>query len=182
LFKFIKSTEKIIDINSGYGLCAVCLLEIYPKAEVYGIEPDDHRARIASAVTGQRVAFKSARLPDIPQVKNLFDCAVMIDLIQNLNDNDFKLILNKLKNQFSTEGNLLLRAPVPINQAAFWVVWYNNIWFKITGKKPCYRSKEQIEEVLLQSGFKIESVEPSGAGRKKCWILAKVKPNYNENS
>ena len=60
------------------------------------------------------------------------------------------------------------------------MVWYNNIWFKITGKKPCYRSKEQIEEVLLQSGFKIEAVEPSGAGRKKCWILAKVKPNYNE--
>ena len=180
LFKFIKSAEKIIDINSRYGLCAVCLLEIFPKAKVYGIEPDDHRARIASAVTGERGEIECARLPDIPQPKDPVDCAVMIDLIQNLNDNEFKFILNKLKNQLCSGGNLLLRAAVPINQAAFWMVWCKNVWIKITGKKPCYRSKEQIKEVLLQSGFKIEAVEPSGAGRKKCWILAKVKPNYNE--
>jgi len=28
--------------------------------------------------------------------------------------------------------------------------------------------------VLLQSGFEIEAVKPSGSGRKKYWVFAKV--------
>ncbi|MCD4789040.1 MAG: MMPL family transporter, partial [Bacteroidales bacterium] len=82
LFKFIKSPEKIIDINTGYGLCSVCLLEIYSKAKVYGIEPDGHRARISSKVIGKRGSIKCAKAPDIPQSEDPVDCAVMIDVIQ----------------------------------------------------------------------------------------------------
>ncbi|MBW1643249.1 MAG: MMPL family transporter, partial [Deltaproteobacteria bacterium] len=82
LFKFIKSPEKIMDINTGYGLCSVCLLEIYPKAKVYGIEPDSHRARISSKVIGQRGFIKCAKVPDIPQTEDPVDCAVMIDVVQ----------------------------------------------------------------------------------------------------
>ena len=55
------------------------------------------------------------------------------------------------------------------------MVWFENIWFKIIGIKPCYRSADEIKQVLLQSGSEIEAVEPSGSGRKKCWVFAKVK-------
>jgi predicted exporter len=175
LFKFIKSPEKIIDINTGYGLCSVCLLEIYPKAKVYGIEPDGHRARISSKVIGQRGSIKYAKAPDIPQTEDPVDCAVMIDVIQHLKDDEFKLTLKKLSKQLCQGGSLLLRAASPINKGVSRMVWFENFWHKIIGIKPCYRSEEEVKQVLLQSGFEIEAVEPSGSGRKKYWVFAKVR-------
>ena len=175
LFKFIKSPEKIIDINTGYGFCAVCLLEIYPKAKVYGIEPDSHRARISSKVIGQRGHIKCARAPDIPQTEDPVDCAVMIDVIQYLKDDELELILKRLSMQLCLGGSLLLRTASPNNKVVFPMVWCENIWFKFIGIKPCYRSAEEIKQVLLQSGFKIEAVEPSGSGRKGRWFFARLK-------
>jgi len=175
LFKFIKSPEKIIDINIGYGLCAACLLEIYPKAKIYGIEPDGHRARISSKVIGQRGHIKCARAPDIPQTEDPVDYAVMIDVIQHLKDDELKLTLKKLSMQLCPGGSLLLRAASPINKGVSRVVWYENIWHKIIGIKPCYRSAEEIKQVLLQSGFEIEAVEPAGLGRKGRWFFARLK-------
>ena len=180
LFKFIRSPKKVIDMNAGYGLCAACLLEIFPKTRIYGIEPDEHRARIASAVIGQRGKIKCARPQDIPQIKDPADCAVMIDTVQYLKDDELQLILKRIIRQLCPGGSLLLRASFSLNNAVFWMVWCENIWFKMIGKKPCNRSAEEIKEVMLQSGFKIEAVETSGAGRKKCWILAKVKPKHKE--
>ncbi len=173
LFKFIKSPEKIIDMNAGYGLCSACLLEILPKTKVYGIEPDEHRARIASAVIGQRGEIKCARPLDISQTKDPVDCAVMIDTVQYLKDDELQLILDRLRKQLCPGGSLLLRAAVSINKAVFWMVWCENIWFKVIGKKPIYRSAEEIKQVLLQSGFQIEAVVPSGSGRKKYWVFAR---------
>ncbi len=175
LFKFIKSPEKIIDINTGYGLCAVCLLEIYPKAKIYGIEPDGHRARISSKVIGQRGHIKCAKAPDTPQTKDPVDCALMIDVIQYLKNDELKLTLKRLSMQLCPGGSLLLRAASPINKAVSRMVWFENIWHKIIGIKPCYRSEEEIKQVLLQSGFEIEAVKPSGSGRKKYWVFAKVR-------
>jgi cyclopropane fatty-acyl-phospholipid synthase-like methyltransferase len=175
LFKFIKSPEKIIEIATGYGFCAVCLLEIYPKAKVYGVEPDGHRARISSAVIGQRGFIKCARALDIPETEDPVDCAVMIDVIQHLKNQELELILKRLSRQLCPGGSLLLRAPYPINKAVSRVVWYKNIWFKIIGTKPRYRSGEEIKQVLLQSGFGIEAVKPSGSGRKGRWFFARLK-------
>ncbi|MEA3436194.1 MAG: MMPL family transporter [Thermodesulfobacteriota bacterium] len=175
LFKFIKSPEKIIDIRTGYGLCAVCLLEIYPKAKIYGIEPDGHKARISSKVIGQRGHIKCAKAPDIPQTKDPADCAMMIDIIQHLKDDELELTLKRLSMQLCPGGSLLLRAAFPINKAVSRMVWFENIWHKIIGIKPCYRSVEEIKQVLLQSGFEIEAVESSGSDHKKYWVFAKVK-------
>ncbi len=174
LFKFIKSPEKIIDINTGYGLCAVCLLEVYPKAKVYGIEPDGHRARISSKVIGQRGHINCARAPDIPQTEDPVDCALMIDAIQYLKDDELKLTLKRLKGKLCPGGSLLLRAASPINKAVSRMACCENMWHKIIGKKPCHRSAEEIKQLLLKSGFEIEAVKPSGSGRKKYWVFAKV--------
>ncbi len=175
LFKFIKSPEKIIDINTGYGLCAACLLEIYPKAKVYGIEPDGHRARISSKVIGQRGHIECARAPDIPQTDYPVDCAVMIDVIQYLTDDKLKLTLKRLSMQLCPGGSLLLRAASPYNKVVSRMVWFENIWHKIIGIIPCYRPEEEIKQALLQSGFEIEAVEPSDSGRKGKWFFARLK-------
>ncbi len=154
---------------------AACLLEIYPKAKVYGIEPDSHRARISSKVIGQRGQIECARAPDIPQPEYPVDCAVMIDVIQYLKGDELKLTLKRLSMQLCPGGSLLLRAASPINKADSRMVWFENIWHKIIGIKPCYRPEEEIKQALLQSGFEIEAVEPSDSGRKGKWFFARLK-------
>ena len=77
--------------------------------------------------------------------------------------------------QLCPGGSLLLRAASPINRAVSRMVWHENLWHKIIGIKPCYRSEEEIKQVLSQSGFEIEAVKPSGSGRKKYWVFAKLR-------
>jgi len=69
---------------------------------------------------------------------------------------------------------LTKNVPVTVNKAVS-RVWCENFWHKIIGIKPCYRSEEEIKQVLLQSGFEIEAVESSGSGNKKCWVFAKLR-------
>ena len=77
--------------------------------------------------------------------------------------------------QLCPGGSLLLRAASPINKADSRMVWFENIWHKIIGIKPCYRPEEEIKQALLQSGFEIEAVEPSDSGRKGKWFFARLK-------
>ncbi|MDY6793492.1 MAG: MMPL family transporter [Thermodesulfobacteriota bacterium] len=175
LFNFIESPQKIIELNSGYGLGAVCLLEIYPKAKVYGIEPDSQKARIASIVTGQRGFIKCAKTPELPQPTDPVDCAVMIDTIQHLTDDELKLTLKRLNLQLCPGGSLLIRAAFPNQKAVFPILWCENIWRKIMGIKPLYRSEDEIKQVLVRSGFEIQAVAPSAAGGKGQWFFARLR-------
>ena len=59
LDKYVKNPRRIIDIGCGYGVPATWLLEIYPQAEVYGLEPDEERVLIASRVIGNRGQCRS---------------------------------------------------------------------------------------------------------------------------
>jgi len=99
---------------------------------------------------------------------------MMIDVIQHLKDDEFKLTLKRLSMQLCPGGSLLLRAASPNNKAVSRMVWFENIWHKIIGIKPCYRAEDEIKQMLLQSGFEIEAVKPSGSGSKKYWVLAKI--------
>jgi uncharacterized protein len=54
LHQYVQNPRSIIDIGCGYGIPAVELLEIYPDAKVYGLEPDESRVLIASQVIGNR--------------------------------------------------------------------------------------------------------------------------------
>ena len=52
LDKYVKNPRRIIDIGCGYGIPATWLLEIYPQAKVFGLEPDEERVLIANRVIG----------------------------------------------------------------------------------------------------------------------------------
>ena len=52
LDQYVQNPRRIIDIGCGFGVPATWLLEIYPQAKVFGLEPDEERVLIANRVIG----------------------------------------------------------------------------------------------------------------------------------
>ncbi len=67
LHQYVQNPRRIIDIGCGYGIPAVWLLEIYPTARVYGLEPDEERVLVAAYAVGNRGSVSVGRAPDLPQ-------------------------------------------------------------------------------------------------------------------
>ena len=70
---YVQNPRRIIDIGCGYGIPATWLLEIYPDAKVYGLEPDEVRVLIASHVISSRGHIEVGRAPDLPVVEGEVD-------------------------------------------------------------------------------------------------------------
>ncbi len=175
LQRFLETPEIIMDIGSGYGVPVVWILELFPEARVFGIEPDYEKTRISNRVIGDRGSIIQGRAPDLPAVPDPADAALMIDVIQYLTDDQLKLILGRLSRQLSGEGILVIRARAHFEKGIGLPGLIENIRSRIFGTKLHYRSVLEIRTRLIEAGFEIQAVEPSGRGRTKTWFLAQIK-------
>jgi len=171
---FLKTPEIIMDIGSGYGVPAIWILELFPEARVFGIEPDYEKTRISNRVIGDRGSIIQGRAPDLPAVPDPADAALMIDVIQYLTDDQLKLTLGRLSRQLRGEGLLVIRASAHFEKGICLPGLIENIRSRIFGTKLYYRSVREIRTRLIEAGFEIKAVEPSGRGRTKTWFLAQV--------
>lgn len=174
LARFLNTPKTIMDIGSGYGVNAVWLLELFPEARVYGIEPDYDKVRISSRVIGERGSIKQGSPPDLPIVPGPPDTAIMIDVTHYLKDDELSLTLKRVHDQLRDNGSLLIRAIAPSKNRIPRACWIENVWHKILRRSCHYRSADQIKSMILQAGFEEVVVEPSGTGHKKTWFLAKT--------
>ena len=88
--------RSVADIGCGYGVPACWILERFPDAMVYGMDPDPRRTRVASRVIEKRGVITVAGAPDIPETPGPVDMAMMLDIIHFLDDEQFSLTLKKL--------------------------------------------------------------------------------------
>jgi cyclopropane fatty-acyl-phospholipid synthase-like methyltransferase len=175
LQRFLETPEIIMDIGSGYGVPAVWILELFPEARVFGIEPDYEKTMISNRVIGDRGSIIQGRAPDLPAVPDPADAALMIDVIQYLTDDQLKLTLGRLSRQLRGEGILVIRARAHFEKGIGLPGLIENIRSRIFGTKLNYRSVQEIRTRLIEAGFEIQAVEPSGRGRTKTWFLAQIK-------
>ena len=180
LASFVKSPETIIDIGSGFGIPIVWLLELFPHARVYGIEPDIARVRVASRAIGDRGSIIQGSAPDVPDVPVPADVAVMLDMIHYLTDDELKLTLHKLRELLRPEGRLIIRVTIPLKEPAPWHRQIEKIRLKIRGIKSYYRDSDEIEKLVSQAGFKISKIQPSGQNREETWFMAGLIMDWRE--
>jgi ubiquinone/menaquinone biosynthesis C-methylase UbiE len=179
---FVKSPETIIDIGSGFGIPIVWLLELFPHARVYGIEPDIARVRVASRAIGDRGSIVQGSAPDVPDVPVLADVAVMLDMIHYLTDDELKLTLKKLAGLLRPEGRLIIRVTIPLKEPAPWYRQVEKIRLKIWGIRSYYRDPDEIEVLISQAGFKISKIQPSGQNREETWFMAGLIMDWREKA
>ena len=173
LADLVSSPRRIVDIGTGYGVPAVWLLELYPEARVYGLDPDEERVRIASWAIGDRGIVQTGRAPDLPDLPDLPDTALMLDMIHLISDEDLKLILQRLHAALKPGGRLIIRLTVPVANAFSWGRWIeDHVRLRFQGLKSWYRSSEKITMLLAEVGFISKIQEATAPGREGTWFVA----------
>ncbi|MFZ7125800.1 MAG: MMPL family transporter [Desulfobacterales bacterium] len=162
-----------LDIGSGYGVPAAWLLSRFPRAKVYGIEPEADRVRVASLALGTDGEIVLGRAPDIPSAPTASDAAFMLDMCHFLNDEDFDLTLARLREKLKAGGWLVLRGVLKPRRRFPWAWWIEKARLKIRGIQAKYRSDEEIADRIRRTGYTVESIRPSGSNAELCWIVAR---------
>ena len=173
LGKYVQNPRRIIDIGCGYGIPAVWLLEIYPEAKVYGLEPDEGRVLIASSVIGGRGRIEAGRAPDLPAVEGEVDTVMMLDMLHLISDDELNLVLQRIFQKLSAGGTLLIRATVPSNKKIPWKRWIEAIRLKLTHTPERFRREKEIAGFIASAGFAINVYDSAEAAVEEKWFVGR---------
>jgi cyclopropane fatty-acyl-phospholipid synthase-like methyltransferase len=171
LDKYLKNPRRIIDIGCGYGIPATWLLEIYPQAEVYGLEPDEIRVIIASHAIGNRGRVEAGRAPDLPEVDGAVDYVLMLDVLHLISDQEVQIAIQRIYQKLSTEGTLLIRATIPSDKRNPWKRWIETTRLKITHAPNRFRSEFEIVDFMKQVGFTVSVSASDTKGIEEKWFV-----------
>ncbi len=171
---FVRDPRVILDVGTGFGIPAVWLLELFPRARVYGIEPDKKRVLFASMAIGDRGAVTAGLAPQIPEAPQKADTITMLDMLHYLSDGDLALTLSRLREAAAPEGRLVIRATIPTMTHSPWTTNIEQIRLRIFKIPSYYRRVLDIEQALLKAGFRVTKIEPSAPGREEQWIIAEA--------
>jgi predicted exporter/SAM-dependent methyltransferase len=173
LQKYIQNPRRMIDIGCGYGIPATWLLEIYPQARVFGLEPDEERVLIANRAIGNRGSIQLGRAPDLPEVAGSVDYVLMLDMLHLLNDVELQLVLQRIYEKLEAGGTLLIRATVPSGRKVLWKRWIEATRLKLTGMRQRFRHEKEIAGFMTASGFSVEVSASPTAGVEEKWFVGK---------
>jgi cyclopropane fatty-acyl-phospholipid synthase-like methyltransferase len=173
LNKYVKNPRRIIDIGCGYGIPATWLLEIYPQAEVYGLEPDEERVLIASRAIGSRGRAEVGRAPDLPQVHGEIDYVLMLDMLHLISDEEVQIAFQRIYEKLSPEGTLLVRATIPSDKRNPWKRWIETARLKITCAPNRFRNEKEIVDFMEKAGFAVNVFPSDSRGIEEKWFLGK---------
>jgi len=173
LDQYVKNPRRIIDIGCGYGIPAVWLLEIYPEAQVFGLEPDEVRVLNASYAIGSRGSVQVGLAPDLPDVEGSVDYVTMLDMLHYLDDAELQLVLGRIYEKLESGGTLLIRATVPTDRKVPWKRWMEKLRLKITGIPERFREEKVIAGFMQQAGFSVQVSASPTAGVEEKWFVGK---------
>ncbi|MDX9787130.1 MAG: MMPL family transporter [Desulfobacterales bacterium] len=170
LTEFKDPPQTLVDIGSGFGVPACWLLETFPQANIYGIEPAADRVQVAKRAVNGRGEVICGRAPDLPPAPFPVDGAFMLDMMHFLPDVQLRATLTGLNGLMVSGGRLLIRSVmVPTRRMAFgW--WMEHLKQKLNGVPTFYRSGDDIRAILTQCGFSVQCVRPSGYDGELIWF------------
>lgn len=170
----------ILDIGTGYGVPACWLLQRYPDADIYGIEPEPDRVRIANLVLQGNGKVIQGLAPQVPEPPEAADAAFMLDMCHFLDDNAFELTLMRVSEKLRAGGIFLVRVVLRPKRRLRWTWWLENLKMKFKSAPAFYRSMEQVSELMRRNGFEVVEVKFSGRQNELAWVVSKRRPGRNQ--
>jgi predicted exporter/SAM-dependent methyltransferase len=170
LHGFLNEPKTIVDVGTGYGVPATWLLERYPDARLYGIEPDEKRRRIASWAVGDRGSVMPGSAPELPSFPGKADAVLLIDMIHYLRDDDLSLLLERIRKRIASKGLLIIRGTVPYRRRTV-LRTIEMIWIRMNGLAMNYRSAGDITRLIKKAGFSVSVKDSSCRSREEKWFL-----------
>jgi predicted exporter len=169
---FIEEPKVVMDIGTGYGVPATWILELYPKARLYGIDPVPKRVAVAARAIGNRGEVSVGAAPDIPVFTGEADTALMLDMIHFISDDALRLTLTRIREKLAANGLLVMRATVPRPTGDDCAGVRGKRWGRGSVRE-YYRTEQEIREILGTSGFSVLRTEPSAPGKPEIWLQAR---------
>jgi uncharacterized protein len=163
----------ILDVGTGYGVPACWLLQRYPDAHIYGIEPEPDRVRVANLALGNSGMVIQGLAPQVPEAPNPADAALMLDMCHFLDNSAFALTLERLHARLRRGGLFLTRVVLEPRRRMPWSWWLENSKMKIKGAPAYYRPLEVVRELISQQGFEVKETKYSGKQGELAWVIAK---------
>jgi predicted exporter/SAM-dependent methyltransferase len=173
LDRYVQNPRRIIDIGCGYGIPATWLLEIYPQARVFGLEPDEERVLIANRTVGSRGSVEVGRAPDLPGVEGSVDYVLMLDMLHLISAEELQLVLRRIYEKLETGGTLLIRATVPSERKVPWKRWLEKTRLRLVKMPQRFRQEQEIAAFLAAAGFKVKVHGSPTAGVEEKWFVGK---------
>jgi uncharacterized protein len=171
LQNYVQNPRRIIDIGCGFGVPATWLLEIYPEAQVFGLEPDEERVLIANRVVGGRGYVQVGRAPDLPEVEGPVDHVMMLDMLHLITDEELQLALRRIYDKLEEGGTLLIRATVPSARKVPWKRWIEATRLKLTGMQQRFRREDEIAGFMSAAGFDVKIHSSPTTGVEEKWFV-----------
>lgn len=172
---FMRNPKIIVDVGTGYGVPAAWLLELFPGARLYGIEPDRERVRTAARVIGARGAVTRAAAPDLPELSDKADTALILDVVHMLSDDDLRLTLKRLSEKIRSDAILVMRTALPSGERVPWLRRIETARVRLSRGAARFRTREEILTILSESGFEVIATERSSPDREDTWFIAELK-------
>jgi SAM-dependent methyltransferase len=168
------SVTTIIDIGCGYGAPACWCLEYFGHVEVYGIDPDPERVRVAAIAAGDRGRIAVGWAPDLPAIAQPADVVLLLDMLHHLDDATVSALFKKSYSALGHQGLLVTRFAIRPDGRPSWA-WHLEDWrIKIYGRHPWYRSREKMAEWFQEAGFVVAINEVSTANPELIWIVGQT--------
>jgi SAM-dependent methyltransferase len=173
LNKYVQNPRRIIDIGCGYGIPAVWLLEIYPAAQVYGLEPDEERVLIAARAIGNRGNVQAGRAPDLPEVEGSVDYVLMLDMLHLIKDEELRLVLSRIYEKLEAGGTLLIRATILSDKSVPWKRWIEQVKVKMFHIKARFHCEQELVDFIGEAGFAVSVHASDTPGIEEKWFVGK---------
>lgn len=170
-----ENATTVIDIGCGYGVPACWCLEYFDRAQLYGIDPDPERVRVAAVATGDRGSISVGWAPQLPAgVSRPVDIVLLLDMLHHLDDATVAALFKKSFAALAKEGILVTRFVIVPRRRLSWSWHLEDRRIKITGRQPWYRSREQVSRWMEDAGFTICTSEVSSANPELVWIVGRA--------
>jgi uncharacterized protein len=164
----------VIDIGTGYGVPACWLLERFPGATVYGIDPDPERVRVATRALGERGVIQCKNAPDVPVPPVPADAAVILDVIHFLNDDDLMQTFERVRANLRAGGMLVVRAVMRPGKKPSWMWRMEAVKRRLSRSKAYFRSEERLQEMMTHEGFACRIEEALHPHAESAWVIGEA--------
>ncbi len=170
---FVGPMDKVLDIGCGYGVPAVWLMNLYPSAYFFGVDPNQDRVRVARRAWGDRGTAFQGSAPDFPKPPDTCDAVLMLDIIHYLSDESFTQTLTAASSCLKPGGSVVIRATVSSSKHVPWERWLEQTRLKIRGQKNYFRTSDSIIKSITKAGLTLTYSGESAPGREEVWFVCK---------
>ncbi len=127
---------------------------------------------MAGRALGPRGEVRTGRAPDLADLPDRADTALVLDVIHMLDDAALRETLGILHAKLIPGGRLVIRVTIPADRPRSWKPRIEDLRLKMHRLLPHYRTQVSLEAMIVAAGFDIAAIEADTPEGEVWWFVA----------